>query len=89
MSQGFLCDHKTGRKLLLGKKFTQIALKMIQEGRQKTINIKIWQFKLDVQGLPKWNFASILHSLPIITLNYVITSCYEESICQNVTILSI
>ena len=89
MFQGVLCDHKTGRKLLLGKKFTQIALKMIQECSQKKNKSRIWQFELDVQGLSKWNFVSILLSLPIITLNYVIKSCYEESFCQNVTMLSI
>ena len=64
---------------------------MIQEGSLKKNNIRFWQFKLvvHVQGLPKWNFASILNSLPISTLNCIIKSCYEESICQNVTMLSI
>ena len=62
---------------------------MIQESSQKTKKIKIWTFKLDLQGLSKWIFASILHSFAIITLNYVIKSYYEERVHRNVTLLSI
>ena len=64
--KGLLCHPKTGRKLLLGQKCTQMALTMSQEDSQKTNKIKIWQFKLDFQGVPKWIFASIIHSSHII-----------------------
>ena len=39
--KGLLCNHKTGRKLLLGQKFTQVALTMCQEGSQKTNKIPV------------------------------------------------
>ena len=51
---------------------------MCQEGSQKTNKIKIWQFKLDILGFPKWIFASIIHFLHIITLGYVIKAFYRE-----------
>ena len=87
--KGLLCHPKTGRKLLLGQKCTQMALIMSQEDSQKTNKIKIWQFKLDFQGVPKWIFASIIHSLHIITLNYVIKGCYKERMHLNFKLLSI
>ena len=84
-----LCDPKTRRKLLLGQKFTQMALTMSQEGSQKTNKIKIWQFKLDIQGVPKWIFSSIIHFWHIVTLIYVIKGCYNERMHKNLKLLSI
>ena len=51
---------------------------MCQEGSQKTTKIKILHLKLDIVGFSKWIFASIIHSLHIITLRYVIKASYKE-----------
>ena len=40
-SQGILCDPKTGRKLLLGQKYSQINLLLKQAGGCEKLKIKI------------------------------------------------
>ena len=87
--KGLLRHPKTGRKLLLGQKYTQMALTMSQEDSQNTNKINIWQFKLDFQGVPKWIFASIIHSSHIITLSYVVKGCYKVRMHLNFKLLKI
>ena len=42
--KGPLCDPKTGRKLLFGKKFTQMDLKWFRKDVSKKENIKLCQY---------------------------------------------
>ena len=60
-------DHKIGSNWHLGQSYFLMRFKMSLEGGKQKKILKVWGFENDIQGVPKWVFASIHHSLHQIT----------------------
>ena len=73
-----LCHPKTGRKLLLGQKLTQMVLRIFQNAGQQQRNnqdLLIWAW---FTWCPKTVFLPPSSTLSLIILNFGLKCCYNE-----------